>query len=75
MKFGIKFYLILKFQIFSYKACCKFLEKNNLFCIIRAHEAMEDGYKMYRTSMKNGFPTLVTLFSAPNYLDVYNNKV
>jgi serine/threonine-protein phosphatase 2B catalytic subunit len=28
---------------------------------------------MYRKSSK-GFPTVITLFSAPNYLDAYNNK-
>jgi serine/threonine-protein phosphatase 2B catalytic subunit len=29
---------------------------------------------MYRKSGKTGFPSVVTLFSAPNYLDEYNNK-
>jgi hypothetical protein len=29
---------------------------------------------MYRKSRKTGFPSVMTLFSAPNYLDVYNNK-
>lgn len=29
---------------------------------------------MYRKSQGTGFPTLITIFSAPNYLDVYNNK-
>ena len=31
-------------------------------------------YRMYRKSRKTGFPSVMTLFSAPNYLDVYNNK-
>lgn len=30
---------------------------------------------MYRKSLTTGFPSLITIFSAPNYLDVYNNKV
>jgi serine/threonine-protein phosphatase 2B catalytic subunit len=30
---------------------------------------------MYRKSQTTGFPSLITIFSAPNYLDVYNNKV
>lgn len=29
---------------------------------------------MYRKSTATGFPSLITIFSAPNYLDVYNNK-
>jgi hypothetical protein len=32
-------------------------------------------YRMYRKSLTTGFPSLITIFSAPNYLDVYNNKV
>lgn len=31
-------------------------------------------YRMYRKSLSTGFPSLITIFSAPNYLDVYNNK-
>lgn len=33
-----------------------------------------DRYRMYRKSQTTGFPSLITIFSAPNYLDVYNNK-
>lgn len=29
---------------------------------------------MYKKSAATGFPSLITIFSAPNYLDVYNNK-
>lgn len=32
-------------------------------------------YRMYRKNQATGFPSLITIFSAPNYLDVYNNKV
>ncbi|KAJ8022583.1 Serine/threonine-protein phosphatase 2B catalytic subunit 2 [Holothuria leucospilota] len=59
---------------YSYAACCDFLQQNNLLSIIRAHEAQDAGYRMYRKSLTTGFPVLITLFSAPNYLDVYNNK-
>lgn len=31
-------------------------------------------YRMYRKSKTTGFPSLMTIFSAPNYIDVYNNK-
>ncbi|KAH9974640.1 Metallo-dependent phosphatase-like protein [Lactifluus volemus] len=59
---------------YTYKAACEFLERNQLLSIIRAHEAQDSGYRMYRKSRKTGFPSVMTLFSAPNYLDVYNNK-
>ncbi|CAG8529224.1 8163_t:CDS:10 [Paraglomus occultum] len=59
---------------FSYYAACAFLEKNNLLSIIRAHEAQDAGYRMYRKTKSTGFPSVMTIFSAPNYLDIYNNK-
>lgn len=59
---------------YSYTACCEFLRRNNLLSIIRAHEAQDAGYKMYKKNQATGFPSLITIFSAPNYLDVYSNK-
>ncbi|XP_063692037.1 serine/threonine-protein phosphatase 2B catalytic subunit beta isoform-like isoform X3 [Bolinopsis microptera] len=59
---------------FSFHACCEFLQRNNLLSIIRAHEAQDAGYRMYKKNHATGFPSLITIFSAPNYLDVYNNK-
>lgn len=59
---------------FGYQAACAFLERNNLLSIIRAHEAQDPGYRMYRKTRTTGFPAVITIFSAPNYLDVYNNK-
>ncbi|KAJ3200949.1 3',5'-cyclic-nucleotide phosphodiesterase (PDEase) (3':5'-CNP) [Entophlyctis luteolus] len=59
---------------FSYYAACSFLEKNGLLSVIRAHEAQDAGYRMYRKTRTTGFPSVITIFSAPNYLDVYNNK-
>jgi serine/threonine-protein phosphatase 2B catalytic subunit len=59
---------------YSYSAACNFLEKNNLLSIIRAHEAQDAGYRMYRKTRTTGFPSVITIFSAPNYLDMYNNK-
>jgi serine/threonine-protein phosphatase 2B catalytic subunit len=51
---------------FSYPAACAFLEKNNLLSIIRAHEAQDGGYRMYRKTRTTGFPSAMTIFSAPN---------
>lgn len=59
---------------FSFDGAAKFLSKNSLLSIIRAHEAQLEGYKMHKTNPSTGFPSVITIFSAPNYCDVYNNK-
>jgi serine/threonine-protein phosphatase 2B catalytic subunit len=59
---------------YTYKAVSQFLTRNGLLSVIRAHEAQDAGYRMYRKSQETGFPTLLTMFSAPNYLDTYKNK-
>jgi len=56
------------------EAVNKFLDQNNLLSIIRAHEAQLDGFKMHTWTGKSDFPMVITIFSAPNYCDVYNNK-
>lgn len=60
--------------VFSYTAVCQFLRTNNLLSVIRAHEAQDEGYRLYKKSANTGFPTVICIFSAPNYCDVYNNK-
>lgn len=59
---------------FGYEAATKFLHKNHLLSVIRAHEAQLEGFKMHQTNTQSGFPTVITIFSAPNYCDCYNNK-
>lgn len=44
-----------------------FLRENNLQCIIRSHEVKAEGYRWDHDN-------LITVFSAPNYLDTGNNK-
>ncbi|KAF0990364.1 hypothetical protein HZS_1725, partial [Henneguya salminicola] len=46
---------------FSYLACCDFISRNNLLSVIRAHEAQDAGYKMYKPAQSSGFPALITL--------------
>jgi serine/threonine-protein phosphatase 2B catalytic subunit len=58
---------------YSYHDTCKFLRRNGLKCIIRAHEAQVEGYRMYRATPE-GFASIITVFSAPNYCDAYGNK-
>jgi serine/threonine-protein phosphatase 2B catalytic subunit len=59
---------------YTYAAVNEFLINNQILSIIRAHEAQDVGYRMYKKSVETGFPSLITIFSAPNYLDVYQNK-
>jgi len=60
--------------LFSFKAAVEFLDNNGLLSIVRAHEAQEAGYLMHTKNEATGFPAVITLFSAPNYLDSYNNR-
>lgn len=57
-----------------YEAACKFLERNQLLGIFRGHEAQDAGYTMHRKTPTKKFPSVITIFSAPNYLDVYHNR-
>lgn len=59
---------------FTFAVVCEFLKKNSLLSVIRAHEVQDAGYRMYKQNAQTGFPALMTIFSAPNYLDVYGNK-
>jgi len=59
---------------FGQQATNQFLHKNKLLSILRAHEAQFDGYKMHKWNGPSDFPVVITIFSAPNYCDVYNNK-
>jgi serine/threonine-protein phosphatase 2B catalytic subunit len=59
---------------FTYLAVSAFLNRNKLLCVIRAHEAQDTGFRMYKSLAKTSFPSLISIFSAPNYLDVYGNK-
>lgn len=59
---------------FSYLAVMKFLTRTKLLCIIRGHEAQNEGYLFYKSLKKCEFPSLISIFSAPNYCDVYGNK-
>ena len=60
--------------MFGAKAASPFLTKNDIISIIRAHEAQLEGFKMYKWDDNVDFPSVITIFSAPNYCDVYNNK-
>ncbi len=55
-------------QWFGKDAVSKFLDRNGLELICRAHQCVEDGYE-FMFDMK-----LVTVFSAPNYCGEYDNS-
>ena len=59
---------------FGQVALKNFLKKNGLTSVIRAHEAQLEGYKMHKWKGLSKFPMIITIFSAPNYCDTYNNK-
>ncbi|KAI0317847.1 Metallo-dependent phosphatase [Amylostereum chailletii] len=59
---------------YTYEAVIKFLERNDLLGVIRGHEAQDAGYVMFRKTPTKKFPSVITVFSAPNYLDVYHNR-
>ncbi|KAH9958208.1 Metallo-dependent phosphatase-like protein [Russula dissimulans] len=57
---------------YTYKAVCDFLDHNRLSSVIRAHSMQPSGYHMYRDNPKTGFPSVMSIFSAPDYRS--NNK-
>jgi len=60
---------------FGYAAVDKFVQQNNIKAIIRAHEVKRMGYEehYFRNSGLEIAP-VITVFSAPNYCDMYENK-
>eukprot|EP00824_Muranothrix_gubernata_P002609 TRINITY_DN13174_c0_g1_i2.p1 TRINITY_DN13174_c0_g1~~TRINITY_DN13174_c0_g1_i2.p1 ORF type:complete len:599 (+),score=105.25 TRINITY_DN13174_c0_g1_i2:87-1799(+) len=59
---------------YGFAAVQQFLETNGLLSVIRAHEAQYEGYHMHRKCETTEFPSVITVFSAPNYCDTYCNK-
>jgi serine/threonine-protein phosphatase 2B catalytic subunit len=45
----------------------KFLEKNRLTSIIRAHQVQAEGYGLLQFGRQSEFPPVITIFSASNY--------
>jgi len=60
--------------VFGIEAVKTFLDENRITSIIRAHEAQVDGYKMHMVNRSTNIPRVMTIFSAPNYCDLYKNK-
>eukprot|EP01122_Echinamoeba_exundans_P011238 TRINITY_DN4402_c0_g1_i2.p1 TRINITY_DN4402_c0_g1~~TRINITY_DN4402_c0_g1_i2.p1 ORF type:complete len:797 (+),score=246.92 TRINITY_DN4402_c0_g1_i2:221-2611(+) len=62
--------------VYGYNPLIDFLEENKLTSIIRAHQVKETGYeehKFSQTPPERQHPLCITVFSAPNYCDSYQN--
>jgi serine/threonine-protein phosphatase 2B catalytic subunit len=60
--------------VFGYAGVETFLRENSLLTLVRAHEVQKNGYYCHYF-WKRGlpFPPVITVFSAPNYCDMYGN--
>lgn len=53
--------------VFSEKVVDAFIKKHNLDLIVRGHQVMEEGYEFFCNKK------FVTIFSAPNYCNEFDN--
>ncbi|ORC92263.1 putative serine/threonine protein phosphatase [Trypanosoma theileri] len=60
--------------VFSSIAVERFLAVNNLIGVIRAHKAQFEGFRMFRKVEETEFPSVISIFSAPNYCGTYDNR-
>jgi serine/threonine-protein phosphatase 2B catalytic subunit len=63
-------------QVYGYAATDRFLRDNQLTLIVRAHEVSQTGYEYHWLAQQGARadPLVVTLFSAPHYLDMFKNQ-
>merc|ERR1711879_65155 len=59
--------------MFTFTAVSEFLRQNDLLCVVRGHQVQDEGHQLFEPYRDN-FPSLITLWSAPNYCDTYGNK-
>jgi len=68
--------------VFGVSGLMKFMDQNNVAGIIRAHEVQHEGFLEHHFGMSDPsepdeatpIPLVSTVFSAPNYCDMYANK-
>lgn len=53
--------------VFNEKVVQKFLRQHEIDLIVRGHQVVEDGYEFFANK------SLVTIFSAPNYCNEFDN--
>lgn len=60
---------------FGYQPLKTILDKLGAKMLLRGHEVQQEGFKMYKwKSKEEPLPLCCTIFSAPNYCGVYQNK-
>ena len=57
--------------MFGLKPAKALLDREKLLSIVRAHQVKPQGYEFHNWSGK--FPTVITIFSAPNYEQMEND--
>ena len=57
---------------FTKEELVEFLSANKLSCLIRSHDPVKDGFQV--DFEENSVPRCITLFSAPNFCNLYGNK-
>lgn len=50
------------------------LKREKLLTLIRAHEVKNEGYELNTWESPDDYPVVITVFSAPNYCNSYNNR-
>lgn len=60
--------------IYGKSAVKVFLKSNKIQCIIRGHTVEANGYFMHFQKSQKHVPKVITVFSAPNYCDIYKNQ-
>lgn len=58
---------------FGYQPLKKLLTSIGVKMLIRGHEVQQDGFKLHKWN-EDAVPVMCTVFSAPNYCGVYQNK-
>lgn len=57
--------------VFGLRPAKELLKKEKLLSIVRAHQVKPNGYEFH--NWEGNFPTVITIFSAPNYEQLENN--
>ncbi|KAH3765391.1 calcineurin catalytic subunit A [Pelomyxa schiedti] len=60
-------------HVYGPLAVQKFLARNGFVSIIRAHQVVEQGYQEHKLFMGKTVPAVITIFSCPNYCNMYRN--
>lgn len=57
--------------VFGLRPAKEILKREKMLAIVRAHQVKPNGYEFH--NWDGSFPTVITIFSAPNYEQMENN--